>query len=80
MTRRACRTNVREYAVVYEEGPSSWGAYVPDLPGCFAVGPTRTIVERRIKSAIEFHIRGLREDGDPVPEPRHSVGSVCVAA
>lgn len=71
---------MKEYAVVYEEGPISWGAYVPDLPGCFAVGKTRKIVEQGIKSAIEFHIRGLREDGDPVPEPKHSVGSVLVAA
>ena len=72
--------DLKDYAVVYEEGPVSWGAYVPDLPGCFAVGKSRKIVEQRIKTAIEFHIRGLREDGDPIPEPKHSVGSVLVAA
>ncbi len=70
---------IREYAVVFEEGPKSWGAYVPDLPGCFAVGKTREIVEQRIRSAIEFHIRGLAEDGDPVPPPTHHVGLVSVA-
>jgi predicted RNase H-like HicB family nuclease len=71
---------MREYAVVYEEGPKSWGAYVPDLPGCFAVGKTRKQVEERIQSAIAFHIKCLVADGDPVPEPAHSVGTVRVAA
>jgi predicted RNase H-like HicB family nuclease len=71
---------MREYVVVYEEGPSSWGAYVPDLPGCFAVGKTRAEVEDRIRGAIEFHIRGMLADGDSVPPPAHSVGLVHVAA
>jgi len=61
---------MREYAVVYEEGPKSWGAYVPDLPGCFAVGKTRAQVEERIRGAIEFHNRGLIADGEPVPRRR----------
>ena len=71
---------MREYAVVYEQGPTSWGAYVPDLPGCFAVGKTKEQVEERIKSAIEFHIRGLLADGEIVPEPAHTTGMVRVAA
>jgi len=58
-----------EYLVVIERGPSSFGAYVPDLPGCVAVGETRQEVEDLIREAIEFHIEGLREDGQPLPEP-----------
>ena len=57
------------YLVVIEEGPDSFGAYVPDLPGCVAVGATRAEVSALIHEAIEFHIDGLRQDGLPVPLP-----------
>jgi predicted RNase H-like HicB family nuclease len=57
------------YAVVIEKGETSYGAYVPDLPGCVAVGETLQEVERLIREAIQFHIEGLREDGQPVPDP-----------
>lgn len=57
------------YVVILEEGPKSWGAYVPDLPGCVAVGDTRQEALRLIREAIEFHLDGMREDGDPIPEP-----------
>ena len=62
-------TPVMRYAVVIEQGEKSFGAYVPDLPGCVAVGETVEEVERLIREAIEFHIEGLREDGLDVPEP-----------
>ena len=57
------------YLVVVEEGPTSFGAYVPDLPGCVAAGETREEVLALIHEAIEFHLEGLREDGEPVPPP-----------
>jgi predicted RNase H-like HicB family nuclease len=57
------------YAVVIEKGETSYGAYVPDLPGCVAVGETLQEVERLIREAIQFHIEGLREGGEPVPDP-----------
>jgi predicted RNase H-like HicB family nuclease len=53
--------------VVVERGETSWGAHVPDLPGCVAVGETREEVLRLVREAIEFHIHGLRQDGLPVP-------------
>jgi predicted RNase H-like HicB family nuclease len=68
------------YAVVVEEGESSFGAYVPDLPGCAAVGQTREEVLQLIREAIEFHIEGLREDGQPVPEPSSSLEYIEVRA
>jgi predicted RNase H-like HicB family nuclease len=68
------------YAVVIEKGPESFGAYVPDLPGCVAVGGSRKEVVRLIQEAIGFHIEGLREGGEPVPEPSSSVEFVNVAA
>jgi predicted RNase H-like HicB family nuclease len=60
------------YGIVIEKGESSYGAYVPDLPGCVAVGETHEEVEVLIREAIQFHIEGLREEGLPVPEPSSS--------
>ena len=64
-----------DYLVVIERGPTSYGAYVPDLPGCVAVGESRAEVEGLIRQAIELHIEGLREGGNPLPEP-HSTSQV----
>ena len=58
-----------EYVVIFEKGENSYGASVPDLPGCIAVGETIEEVRELIAEAIEFHIEGLREDGDVVPSP-----------
>ncbi len=58
-----------KYMVVMEKGETSYGAHVPDLPGCIAVGETREEALELIKEAIEFHIEGLREAGEPVPSP-----------
>lgn len=61
------------FMVVVEEGESSWGAHVPDLPGCVAVGESREEVLALIREAIDEHLQQLREDGAPLPEP-HSAG------
>ena len=60
---------MKRYAVVIERAPNNYSAYVPDLPGCIATGATIEYVEREIREAIEFHIEGLRDAGEPVPEP-----------
>jgi predicted RNase H-like HicB family nuclease len=57
------------YAIVIERGESNFSAYVPDLPGCVSTGQTLEDVKQNIQDAIDFHIEGLREDGDPVPPP-----------
>lgn len=57
------------YAVIIEKGPETYGAYVPDLPGCVAVGKSAKEVKKLIAEAINLHLDGLREDGLPVPEP-----------
>jgi predicted RNase H-like HicB family nuclease len=59
----------KKYAIVIEKGATNYGAYVPDLPGCVAVGDTVEEVERLIREAIPFHIEGMRQNGDPIPEP-----------
>jgi len=68
------------YAIVIESAGSNYSAYVPDLPGCVATGATRQEVESEIRSAIEFHIEGLREDGSPVPPATSRVEYVEIAA
>ena len=60
---------MKRYMVVVERGDRSWGAHVPDLPGCLAVGESREEVLRLIREAIEFHIDGLRQDGLSIPPP-----------
>ena len=62
-----------KYAVVIEKGPANLSAYVPDLPGCITTGKTLEEIERNIREAIELHLEGLREDGQPVPEPSTAV-------
>ena len=57
------------YAVVIEKANGNFSAYVPDLPGCVATGPTVKEVEKEIREAIRFHIDGLKEDGLAVPQP-----------
>jgi predicted RNase H-like HicB family nuclease len=57
------------YAVVIEKGPVSYGAYVPDLPGCVAVGDSAAEVKKLISEAISMHLDGMREDGEAIPEP-----------
>ena len=66
------------YVVVVEEGPTSYGAYVPDLPGCVAAAETKGEVLRLIRQAIEFHLEGLKEDGAPIAPPHSSSESVEV--
>jgi predicted RNase H-like HicB family nuclease len=57
------------YLVVVEEGLTSFGAYVPDLPGCVAVGESREEVLTLVREAMEFHLEDLKEVGGGVPRP-----------
>lgn len=68
------------YLVVIERGRRSWGAHVPDLPGCVAAAKTRPRVLKLIKEAIELHIEGLREAGIEVPTPHCEARVVRVTA
>jgi predicted RNase H-like HicB family nuclease len=60
---------VRKYPVVIEHAGANYSAYSPDLPGCAATGATPEATKRRMAEAIQIHIRGLREDDLPVPDP-----------
>ncbi|MCC7306613.1 MAG: type II toxin-antitoxin system HicB family antitoxin [Acidobacteria bacterium] len=68
------------YMVVIEQGETSWGAYVPDLPGCVAVGETEAEVKQLIQEAIEFHLEDLAESGARIPSPMSKSDYVEVLA
>ena len=60
---------MRKYLIVIEPTQTGFSAYSPDLPGCISTGQTREEVERNMREAIAFHLDGLREEGQEVPEP-----------
>jgi predicted RNase H-like HicB family nuclease len=64
----------------YRKGGNNYAAYVPDLLGCVATGKTKEETERQIREAIEIHLRGMREEGLPIPEPSSQVEYVEIAA
>jgi predicted RNase H-like HicB family nuclease len=60
-----------KYAVFFEKSNTGYGAYIPDLPGCVAVGHSLEETKQLIHEAMELHLAAMREDGDPIPEPSH---------
>ena len=68
------------YTVIIEPGEERYGAYVPDLSGCVAIGDTVEEVTQLIREAVPFHLGGLRLNGDPIPAPSTRALEVEVAA
>jgi predicted RNase H-like HicB family nuclease len=66
------------YLVILEQGSNSFGAYVPDLPGCAVVAETRDEALNLIREAISLHLQGLLEEGTPIPEPASSTEFIQV--
>ena len=66
-----------KYAAVFERTPNNYCAYAPDLPGCISTAQTWVEMQENIRDAIAFHIAGIYEDGDVVPEPRLSVAQAA---
>ena len=69
-----------KYVVLFEHSETNWSAYVPGLPGCIAAGKTKAETEKLIREAIEFHIEGMRLDGEPVPPPTTEVKFASIPA
>jgi predicted RNase H-like HicB family nuclease len=67
---------MNKYLVIVEETETGYSAFSPDLPGCVATGKTRDEVEQNMRDAIQLHLDGMREDGDPIPVP-HSYSTYC---
>ncbi|HMP71988.1 MAG TPA: type II toxin-antitoxin system HicB family antitoxin [Kiritimatiellia bacterium] len=70
----------RSYTVIIERGTSSWGAYVPDLPGCVAAGRTEAEVRKLIREAVALHIEDLQASWRRIPAARHDAEQVAVMA
>jgi predicted RNase H-like HicB family nuclease len=68
-----------KYLIVIEPTSTGFSAYSPDLPGCASTGATRDECETNMREAIEFHLDGLREEGEPIPPPGSSAAFVEVA-
>jgi predicted RNase H-like HicB family nuclease len=69
-----------DYAVIFEQTTTGWSAYVPDLPGLGAAGPTYEATEQLIREGIPFHIEGILADGDSIPEPTTRVARIPISA
>lgn len=67
-----------QYVIIIEQGQNSYGAYVPDLPGCVAVADTKEEVLDLIREAVELHLEAMREEGLSIPEPKSSIEYVQV--
>lgn len=61
--------NLMTFAVVFEKTDTGYSAHVPDLPGCIAAGADIEETLQLIREAVEMHLEGIREDGDPIPQP-----------
>ena len=71
---------MKEYIIIFEQGPNGWGAYAPDLPGLGAAAETFEETDQLIREGIKLHIDVLRETGNPVPEPTTRVAMMSTAA
>ena len=69
-----------KYAVIIEKGEKNYSAYIPDLPGCVSTGDTIEEIKKNILEAVEFHIQGMKEDGEPIPKPTTLSDYIEVAA
>jgi predicted RNase H-like HicB family nuclease len=69
-----------KYAVVYAKTETGYSAHVPDLPGCIAAATSLEETRDLLREAVEMHLEGLREDGDPIPEPSTIADYVTISA
>lgn len=70
---------MKKYLIILETTETGYSAYSPDLPGCIATGPNREEAESNMRDAVAFHLNGLREEGETVPEPSSTATYVELA-
>ena len=70
---------VFRYPVIIERSKKNYSAYSPDLPGCVATGATVEETISRMKSAIKFHLEGLRKEGSEILEPSTKVKYIDIS-
>jgi predicted RNase H-like HicB family nuclease len=78
--RRRSKPMQYTYTVIVERSDNNYGAWAPDLPGCITTGATVEETLANMREAIELHLEGMREDGDPIPEPSATAAVIQVAA
>lgn len=71
---------MKEYLIIVEKTETGFSAYSPDLPGCASTGASKEEVEANMREAVEFHLEGLRLEGEEVPEPQSYSAYVQVSA
>jgi predicted RNase H-like HicB family nuclease len=71
---------MKKYLIIVEKTGTGFSAYSPDLEGCIATGATRDEVEANMREAIEFHLEGLKLDGQAIPEPQSYSAYLDIAA
>ncbi|MCY4652415.1 MAG: type II toxin-antitoxin system HicB family antitoxin [Dehalococcoidia bacterium] len=69
---------MRKFLIVIEKAGSNYSAYSPDVLGCVTTGKTREETRRNMIEAIEFHLEGLVEDGDPIPDSESTAEYITV--
>jgi len=69
---------MHNYLVILEKSSTGYSAYVPDLPGCITVGETKEETMKHMQEAIQLHIEGMKEEGEPIPEPSSEAVTVSV--
>ena len=69
---------MKDFLVIFERAKNNWAAYAPDVPGCIATGKTRDECEANFRDALEFHLEGLQNRGEPMPEPISEAGQVSI--
>ena len=67
-----------KFAIIIEKGPTNYGAYAPDIPGCIGLGPTPEAARQDLINGLAAHLRLMADDGDPMPTPASSVDHVDV--
>lgn len=72
--------SVARYTIILEKTDDGYSAYAPDLPGCIAAGDTYDETVQLMREAIEFHLEGMRLNGEPIPEPTSTAATVEVGA
>src|SRR5665811_831548 len=59
----------KKYTAIYAKTNTGYSAHIPDLPGRIATGRTLELTKRRMREAVALHLQGMREDGEPIPQP-----------
>ena len=69
---------MKKYLIIIEKTETGYSAYVPDLSGCIATGKTKSIAEKNIYEAIQFHMEGLKDSHLPIPSNKTEAGSIYI--